>query len=155
MVLMQAGLRGDGGIGNDAAADIRTVKALLLNGAIKPADWTNSPSSPLNPLYGAGVLNVFNSYKQLAGGRHGYTVSNNVPIGGAHPPTGASGAVSTLSGWDFNTNTSSSTVDGVNHYYFNVTNAVRNATFTATATLVWQPSTKQVGHQQSQPVFIQ
>jgi hypothetical protein len=135
--LMQAGLRGDGGNGTNAAADIRTVKALLLNGAIKPADWTNSPSSPLNPLYGAGVLNVFNSYKQLAGGRHVYIVSTSVSTGGAHPPTGASGTVSTLSGWDFNTNTSSSSSDGVNHYYFNTTNGVSDATFTATATLVW------------------
>jgi hypothetical protein len=136
-VLMQAGLLGDGGNGTNAAVDIRTVKALLLNGAIKPADWTNSSSSPLNPLYGAGVLNVFNSYEQLAGGRHGYIVSTSVSTGGAHPPTGASGTISTLSGWDFNTNTSSSSSDGVNHYYFNVTNDVSNAAFTATETLVW------------------
>jgi hypothetical protein len=45
--------------------------------------------------------------------------------------------VGVLSGWDFNTNTSSSTSDGVNHYYFNVTNSAGNAAFTATATLVW------------------
>jgi len=113
------------------------VKALLLNGAIKPADWTNSPSSPLDPLYGAGVLNVFNSYKQLGGGRQGYIVSTSVSTGGAHPPTAASGTISTLSGWDFNTNTSSSKSDGVNHYYFNTTNSGSDATFTATATLVW------------------
>ncbi len=136
-VLMQAGLRGDGGNGTNAAADIRTVKALLLNGAIKPADWTNNAPSPLDTRYGTGVLNVFNSYEQLAGGRHGYIVSNSVSTGGAHLPTGASGTVSTLSGWDFNTNTSSSSSDGVNHYYFNATNGVSNATFTATATLVW------------------
>ena len=66
-VLMQAGLRGDGGSDTNSAADIRTVKALLLNGAIKPADWTNGAASPLDARYGAGVLNVFNSYKQLAG----------------------------------------------------------------------------------------
>lgn len=136
-VLMQAGLRGDGGNGTNSAADIRMVKALLLNGAIKPADWTNNAPSPLDTRYGTGVLNVFNSYEQLAGGRHGYIVSTSVSTGGAHPPTGASGTVSTLSGWDFNTNTSSASSDGVNHYYFNVTNGVSNATFTATATLVW------------------
>ncbi|MGB8371254.1 MAG: S8 family serine peptidase [Limisphaerales bacterium] len=136
-VLMQAGLRGDGGNGTNSAADIRMVKALLLNGAIKPADWTNNAPSPLDTRYGTGVLNVFNSYEQLAGGRHGYIVSTSVSTGGAHPPTGASGTVSTLSGWDFNTNTSSASSDGVNHYYFNVTNGVGNATFTATATLVW------------------
>jgi hypothetical protein len=136
-VIEQAGLRGDGGSDTNGAADLRTVKALLLNGAIKPGDWTNGPASPLDARYGAGVLNVFNSYKQLAGGRHGYTVSNSVSLGGMHPPTGASGTVSTLFGWDFNTNTSSSSSDGVNHYYFNVTNDVNDATFTATATLVW------------------
>jgi hypothetical protein len=46
-------------------------------------------------------------------------------------------SVGVLSGWDFNTNTSSSTSDGVNHYYFNVTNSAGNAAFTAAATLVW------------------
>jgi hypothetical protein len=136
-VLMQAGLRGDGGSDTNSAADIRMVKALLLNGAVKPADWTNGAASPLDARYGAGVLNVFNSYKQLAGGKHGYIVSTSVPIGGAHPPTGAAGTVGVLSGWDFNTNSSSATSNVVKHYYFNVTNGVSNATFTATATLVW------------------
>ena len=136
-VLMQAGLRGDGGGDTNSPADIRMVKALLLNGAIKPADWTNDPPSPLDPRYGAGVLNVFNSYKQLAGGKHGYIFSTNIPAGTGHPPVVAAGAVAALSGWDFNTNSSSSTMDGVNHYYFNVTNGPGNAAFTATATLVW------------------
>ena len=68
---MQAALRGDGGSDTNSAADMRTIKALLLNGAIKPADWTNNPPSPLDTRYGAGVLNVFNSYEQLAGGKHG------------------------------------------------------------------------------------
>ena len=136
-VLMQAGLRSDGGSDTNSAADIRTVKALLLNGAIKPADWTNNASSPLDTRYGAGVLNVFNSYKQLIGGKRGYIVSTSVSIGTPHPPTGATGTVGVLSGWDFNTNSSSATSDVVKHYYFNVTNGVSNATFTATATLVW------------------
>jgi hypothetical protein len=136
-VLMQAGLRGDGGSDTNSAANIRTVKALLLNGAIKPADWTNNAPSPLDTRYGAGVLNVFNSYEQLTGGKHGYIVSMSVFTNSPHPPTGATGTVSVLSGWDFNTNTSSSSSDGVNHYYFNVINDVNSATFTATITLVW------------------
>lgn len=144
-VLMQAGLRGDGGSDTNSAADIRMVKALLLNGAVKPAAWTNSPSSPLHPLYGAGVLDVFNSYEQLAGGKHDYVVSTTVSTGGAHPPTSAAGTVGALNGWDFNTDTSGSTpfsFDAINHYYFNVTNAVSNAVFTLTATLVWE---RQIG----------
>jgi hypothetical protein len=136
-LLMQAGQRGDGGSKTNAAADIRTVKVLLLNGAIKPVDWTNIPPSPLDTNYGAGILNVFNSYEQLAGGQHGYIVATSVPTGNPHPPTGASGTISALSGWDFNTITSSVPSDAVNHYYFNVTNGVSNTRFTATATLVW------------------
>ena len=136
-LLLQAGLRGDGGSDTNSAADMRTLKALLLNGAIKPADWTTTNSSPLDYRYGAGVLNVFNSCEQLTGGKHGYIVSTSVATNSPHPPTGATGTVSVLSGWDFNTNSSSATTMGMNHYYFDVTNSVSNATFTATATLVW------------------
>lgn len=146
-ILMQAALRGDGGSNTDAAADSRTVKALLLNGAVKPADWTNSASSPLDARYGAGVVNVFNSYEQLAGDEHGYIDSSSVSAGNPHPPTGAGGTINALSGWDFSTNTSSSfpvSQDGVKHYYFNVTNSA-GGDFTATATLVWNRHQNQTG----------
>lgn len=142
-VLLQAGLRGDGGSDTNSAGDMRTLKALLLNGAVKPADWTNSTSSPLDLRYGAGILNVFNSYKQFAAGKHGYIVSTSVTSGNPHPPTGATGTENALSAWDFNTNSSTTgnilvaATDGVNHYYFNVTNGMSNAVFIATATLVW------------------
>jgi subtilase family protein len=136
-LLMQAGLRGDGGSETNSAVDIRTLKALLLNGAVKPADWTNTSSTPLHPRYGAGVLNVFNSYEQLVGGKHGYIVSTSIVTNSPHPPTGDTNTVGALSGWDFNTNSSSASNDGVNHYYFNVTNSSGNAAFTATATLAW------------------
>jgi hypothetical protein len=135
-LLMQAALRGDGGTDTNSACDMRTIKALLMNGAIKPADWTNSSSSPLDFRYGAGVLNVFNSYGQLAGGKSGFNVSTNVCRSSPHPPSGDLGSVSVLSGWDFNTNSSGTNFDGVNHYYFNVTNNLPGANFTATATLV-------------------
>ena len=142
-VLMQAALRGDGGSDTNSAADIRTIKSLLLNGAIKPAGWTNNFPSPLDTRYGAGVLNVFNSYEQFAGGKHGYIVSASVSSGAAHPPAGNSGTIGAASGWDFNSISSmgagifSSATDGVNHYYFNVTNNLSGQNFTATATLVW------------------
>lgn len=136
-LLLQAGARGDGGSDTTAATDIRTVKALLLNGAIKPANWTNGVSAPLDARYGAGILNVFNSYEQLAGGKHSYTISRSVPTGNPHPPTGATGTVDARSGWDFNTISSTVTSDGVDHYYFNLTNATGDGAFTATATLVW------------------
>ena len=136
-VLRQAGLRGDGGGSTNSAADLRTLKALLLNGAIKPANWTNAAASPLDARYGAGVVNVFNSYMQLAGGENSYIVSATVPLGNPHPPTGATGTVAVLSGWDYATLSSSNAWDRVNHYYFNVTNGLDPAPFTATATLVW------------------
>jgi hypothetical protein len=144
-LLMQAALRGDGGGDTNSASDIQTIKALLLNGAIKPADWTNNSPSPLDARYGAGVLNVFNSYEQLAGGKHGYTMSNSIAAGGAHPPLAATNSIAVLSGWDFNTNFSSMSFDGVNHYYFNVTNGAGGATFTATATLVWNRHRNKTG----------
>ena len=143
-LLLQAGLRGDGGDTN-SAVDLRVIKALLMNGAIKPAGWTNQFPSPLDPRYGAGVLNILNSYQQLAGGKHGFNDSTSVSINNPHPPTGAIGTVNGLSGWDFNTNTSSAGANGVNHYYFNVTNAVSGAPFTATATLVWNRQRNQTG----------
>ncbi len=57
--LMQAALRGDGGSDTNSAFNLRTIKALLINGAVKPLGWTNSSFFPLDARYGAGVLNVF------------------------------------------------------------------------------------------------
>lgn len=137
--LMQAGLRGDGGGDTNSAANMITVKALLLNGAVKPANWANVPPAPLDYTYGSGYVNVFNSYEQLAGGKHGYNFSTNIPAGTAHPPVVMAASVPALNGWDFNTNTSVSITaeDGVNHYFFDVTNRVKGAGFSLTATLVW------------------
>ena len=136
-ILVQAGARGDGGGDTASATDVRTVKALLLNGAIKPADWSHPSPSPLDPKYGAGILNVFNSYKQLAGGKRGFVDSGTVSAGSAHPPTSATGNVGAPSGWDFNTLTSSLLDDAINHYYFNLTNVPAGGDLTGTATLVW------------------
>ena len=141
-VLIQAGLRGDGGSDTNSAADIRTLKALLLNGAVKPAGWTNlvwtnGARLVLDTNIGAGVLNLLNSYELLAGGKHGCNFATNVPSNTAHPPVRMTNFIGALSGWDFNTNTSANGYDGVNHYFFNVSNNVAGAKFTATATLVW------------------
>jgi len=138
-LLMQAGARGDGGGDTNSATDIRTVKALLLNGAVKPADWTNSFSNPLHARYGAGVLNVFNAYKQLAGQRQTNFVPITISSGAAHPPTGASNTIPVLSAWSLGNITSLAhpPTDAVNHYYFNVTDGMSNAPFTATITLAW------------------
>ncbi|HEX4645332.1 MAG TPA: S8 family serine peptidase [Verrucomicrobiae bacterium] len=137
VILLQAALRGDGGTDTNSAADARVLKALLINGAIKAADWTNSSTSPLDARYGAGTVNVFESYEQLAGGKHAFIASTSVSTGGAHPPTSATNNVGSLTGWDFSTLTSGVTTDRINHYYFNLAGGASNAMYTATATLVW------------------
>jgi hypothetical protein len=137
-VLLQAALRGDGGRFTSLAVDPRTIKALLLNGATKPADWTNSNSSPLDAHYGAGVLNVFNSYQQLIGGKRGYNISSRVISGRSHLSPSTKKSIGVLNGWDFNTITTPQTAvarDGVNHYYFNATNSAGSND--CYATLVW------------------
>jgi hypothetical protein len=136
-ILMQAGVRGDGGSDTNSATDARTVKALLLNGAIKPASWANPSPSPLDPLFGAGILDVMESYGQLTGGKHGYIATTTVATNTAHPPTGATGNVGSLVGWDFNTLSSTATNDTINHYCFGVTNGAGSSPFSATVTLVW------------------
>lgn len=134
-VLIQAALRGDGGANTNAANDNRIIKALLLNGAIKPVDWTNSVTSPLDARYGAGVLNVFNSWNQLKGGQHGFIESSSVTGGNAHPPGANPGNESSLTGWDLNSIANQDqSHDEINHYYFKLTGS-NSSTFTAT--LVW------------------
>jgi hypothetical protein len=142
-LLLQAGLRGDGGPDTNAATDIRTLKALLLNGAVKPANWTNSTTIPLDLRHGAGVLNVFNSWRQLAGGRHGASEETTVPPLDPHPPGTSSTNIPAWSGWDFASLSSSTNADTIRHYYFDLTNDFAGATFTLTATLVWNRQTNQ------------
>jgi hypothetical protein len=130
-LLAQAALRGDGGSDTNAAFDMRTIKALLLNGAVKPAGWTNANSSPLDARYGAGLLNVFNAYKQLAGGKNYSDATNSIAHGAAHPPAASTNTVSSGNAWNLQNIASSATNDTVHHYFFNVSNGI------ATATLVW------------------
>jgi hypothetical protein len=130
-VLMQAALRGDGGGDTNSAFDMRTIKALLLNGAVKPTGWTNASSSPLDARYGAGVLNVFNAYEQLAGGKQIFCGSNSIALGAAHPPVPGTNSVAAMNGWDLENISSGATNDTVNHYFFNAAGG------SVTATLVW------------------
>jgi hypothetical protein len=134
-VLIQAGLRGDGGANTNMASDNRTVKALILNGAIKPSNWTNGVATPLDARYGAGVLNVFNSWHQLKGGQHPFIESTSVTSGNPHPPGANPSNESALTGWDFNSLTNADSFhDRINHYYFSLTGSNSS---TLTATLVW------------------
>ncbi len=138
-LLLQAANRGDGGPNITAASDMRTVKALLLNGAVKPGDWTNSAAHPLDLRYGAGILNVFNSWKQMGAGMRSFVEATSNSSGGAHPPGSNTNNVP-LVGWDFSAITNSKTgpnfQDRVHHYYFNV-DATNGSSFAFTATLAW------------------
>ena len=141
-LLVQAGDRGTGysvgdGLTPDtyasAATDERTIKALLLNGAVKPAGWSQTytnafgqtQTGALDPRYGAGVLNVYDSYQQLAAGREAPT-STGAGVGGAVEKSAV--------GWDFNT---LSTVNQANTYKFNLASVPSGSSYTLTATLVW------------------
>jgi hypothetical protein len=136
-VLLQSAARGDAGTNTAAAGDARTIKALLLNGALKPGDWNNTTTAPLDTRYGTGVLNLYYSRLQLAAGQQPFSASQTVPAGGAHPPGTPSALIPSLPGWDFQSVTNPSPdSDVVNHYYFD--NSANPApALTLTATLVW------------------
>lgn len=149
-----------------AATDIRTVKALLLNGAVKPTGWTNSYTvnngtysynavnanaiTPLDPRYGAGVVNAYNSYENLAGGEHNFTSTTAQSIAALPSVTSAptanfSGSFTqaasatnpaTITGWNLATIAASTTSNAVENYDFNLTGTSLNS-WDLTATLTW------------------
>ncbi len=137
-ILIQAGKENIGGSNTNAATDIRTLKALLLNGAVKPAGWTNHPSAPLDHRFGSGNVNVFNSYKQLSGGKQTFQEATSHTANGAHPPGANINNVARI-GWDFSSITNQVTgpnvTDRVHHYYFTV--PTNNSSHMFTATLAW------------------
>jgi len=133
-LLIQAGHQM--GTNLSASVDSRTLKAFLLNGAVKPSDWTHTATIPLDYHYGAGVLNVYNSYLELEAGRHGPTSAALSQAG--HPPL-TSGSASNLSmGWDFDTVTSNTSDAGVNHYRISTT-----GTGSLITSLVWNKGYRQ------------
>ena len=103
-LLLQAGAANDGGPGTAAlATNATTIKALLLNGAVKMTNWTNGFRRPLDARYGAGVLNMYNSDLQLRGQRHAASTTNSVALNAAHLPNGATNTVASPRGWDLST----------------------------------------------------
>jgi hypothetical protein len=138
-LLVQAGQQGYGGASaptEAAAIDPRTIKALLLNGAVKPAGWTHTPTTPLDPHYGAGVLNIYDSFLQLQAGEHSASSTSATPtVGGAHPAV-AGGNITSLSGWNLSSLTSSSSADAYDNYVFAL--PAGPPTYSLTSTLVWE-----------------
>lgn len=136
-ILFQAAERGDAGTNISAASDVRTLKALLVNGAIKPTNWTHTPTMPVDATHGtgSGVLNVFNSYNQMVAGQHRSVETTSVATGNPHPPGSNAGNETATAGWDLATITTTSTHDTIAHYYFDLPSA--GGTYVVTATLTW------------------
>ena len=119
----------------------QTVKALLMNGAVQPTGWTHTATAPLDPRYGAGVLNVDNAYQILAAGRAAATASNtNTAV--LTTPT-----ITQASGWDVETldNNGPHAVANlstfVDHYVFTAVAANPGQADSFKATLVWNAQT--------------
>jgi hypothetical protein len=70
------------------------IKALLMAGATKTEfpGWDRTTARPLDDVYGAGELNVYNSYYILTGGEQPADESNTVSLTGWHYGS-ASGSV--------------------------------------------------------------
>ena len=143
-VLMEAANLGHGGDGTENdAADIRTIKALLLNGAVKDTSWSNSDIQPLDSRRGAGLLNINNSHLQLEGGQHAAIESANIAIALNYPPsdTAPSANITSPIGWNFSTITNSTqgpnaNTDRIDNYYFDIP-ANTSQLYDLTASLVW------------------
>ncbi len=120
-LLLQAAAQNDGGPATAVVAtNSSVIKALLLNGAVKQASWTNGPTRPLDARFGAGAVNIYNSWLQLRGGRATVNVTN-----------------AASRGWDYNS-LSSSVFDQTNRYSFNV--STNGGSYVANVTLVWKRS---------------
>jgi hypothetical protein len=136
-LLLQAAASNQGGAGTAVSATNTSVlKALLLNGAVKPTNWTNGVTRPLDARYGAGNVNVYNSHLQLRGQKRTASYTNSVGAGGPHLPAGVSNSIPSLRGWDFASIQSTTPNDRVAHYIFELPAA--SAAYSATATLVWK-----------------
>jgi hypothetical protein len=130
-LLLQAADRGEGGTGTAAnAGDIRMLKALLLNGASKPSGWTHTATAPLDPQYGAGMVDVYESWLELKAGNQ--TVSASAPSNQLQSPVN----LRLSSGWDLGSLPNGSTT---NHYFF-TSPQTGAASDTFTATLDWNVS---------------
>ena len=110
-LLVQAGTDGYGGTSpaaETAAVDFRTIKALLLNGAVKPAGYFTdayAPTStdPLNGLYGSGILNVYNSLVELQGGEQAPSFTGSASIEAPAFVASQDTPVASSLGWDLDT----------------------------------------------------
>lgn len=133
-VLVQAGQSGTGGA-MISSVDPRTVKALLLTGAMKPGGWTHSETAPLDVNYGAGVVNAYTSHRVLAAGKRNPTATTHTgSIGGDHDAVN-SGTAYGAQGWNLKALANANpTSDAVDHYLLSL---MGHNGMAFTATLTW------------------
>jgi hypothetical protein len=138
-LLVQAAQDGIGGASPAAIADaqdFRTIKALLLNGADKPADYYTTSyaptdGQPLNAVYGAGIVNAANSVATLAAGEQGASADYRI-VAGAAPYQPLFTAVLPNQGWDLSSVSAWPGQDGVQAYAVDLAAGIG-----FTATLTW------------------
>lgn len=101
MVASSAAVLWEAGSGNAHAQQSVTVKAMLMAGATKSEfpSWDRTQARPLDEVYGAGELNIYNSYHIFAAGEQEASTSADVQ----------------RTGWDFDTVSSAS-----RQYFFDV-----------------------------------
>ncbi len=107
------------------AVDFRSVKALLLNGAIKPADYFSNAyapttSQPLSAVYGSGEVNILNSVQELYGGEIAAGGSASVVLSGTVAVPAGIAAVTATEGWSLGNLSASHGHDAINFYAFDL-----------------------------------
>ncbi len=134
----------------------QTIKAFLLNGAVQPAGWHHTATAPLDTHYGAGVLNVYNAYQNLAAGRVGFSATNTSTTA-LDTPTITQGT-----GWDYETllNNGPVTLPNpttfVDHYVFTALAGGAGSSDSFKATLVWNAQTNSATFTEKQtPIFLE
>ena len=154
-ILIEAALEplehGGSGTAADASAPI-TIKALILNGAVKDAAWSNTETHPLDTRRGAGLLNVNHSHLQLQGGQHSPTNSEDIAVSASYTPSSSeTNNLSSLIGWNHSTITNPlveadpGEIDTVENYYFDLPSDITNANtlYDLSSTLVWNRQNNQ------------
>jgi hypothetical protein len=120
--------RGTSGLGNADRSEV--VKSLLFTGATRDESefggaWTNSPSQPLDAVFGAGELNVLHSHDILVAGEDNANAAATVAS----------------TGWDLGTSNSTDP----QLYFFDLNTP--GFTFEIAASLVWNRNIAAVDNQ--------
>lgn len=70
----------------NARRNPQVIKSILMAGATKAgfSGWTRSDDRPLDPIFGAGQLDIYNSYRILTGGEHAPDSAALLPGSGWH-----------------------------------------------------------------------